>query len=389
MRLLLVWLVLMGGLCGLTPAARADAAAETALQRTLDTAINLDLEKVDLPKAFDAIASRAKIRIQVDQACYDALPYGDTTKVTIKFDRSPLRAGLDELLSPLGLEDATSGGVVVIRPSAPLKRIGRRAEWEELSLLRTLTTTQLARLDTDWTADLRTLLGKPELVVQNSAEAAANEKAMAAVRAQLPTTVAAALDTYAAGTGQIWTVNGGNVVIVPLKKWMERQLDRPIIINKSNAPLGEVVAELAALSRLRIQPEPGLYAAVPTVSLNSNNGTVRQTLDALSGATGIAYDVREDAVYLQLGDKPGTNPAPRADAIVGRIVLPLGGGSAGGADDANFDMFIRESDLPPELNALRKRRIAQAIAELQNRLKDPPATAPATQPTTAPVAGSQ
>ena len=93
MRSLLLVLALVGGLTAAMPALRADSAAETALQRTLDTPINLDLEKVDLPKAFDAIASRAKIRIQVDQGCYDALPYGDTTKVTIKFDRSPLRAG--------------------------------------------------------------------------------------------------------------------------------------------------------------------------------------------------------------------------------------------------------------------------------------------------------
>lgn len=291
------------------PATAAASAAEVQLQRALDNPIDLTLDKTELAKAFDAIASKGKISLQIDQACYDALPYGATTRVNVVFRASPLRLALDEVLSPLGLEQSVSGNTVTVRPTPALQRVGRRAEFEELKLLQTLRQTQLPTFAGDWTETLRTLLGKPEMTVQLSppsdpAASAAADKALAQVKSILPCTVAQALDAYSAGTGEIWTVNAQNVLILPMKKWIGRQLERPIVIHQNNAPLADVIAELAHLSRIRFQPEPGLYQAVPTVSLNSDNGTVQQTLDALSGATSIAYDVRDDSIFLHLANKP-------------------------------------------------------------------------------------
>lgn len=362
--------------------------AEIQLQRSLDAPIDLALDKTELNRAFEVIAAAAKISLQVDAACYEALPYGQTTKVSAAFRGSTARSAIDEILMPLGLEQAPSGGNLVIRPSPPLALIGRKAEWEELKLLKELRITQLPKLESAWTADLRTLLGRPDMIVRmEPLDTAVNDKALAQVRAALPCGISQALDIYANATAQVWTVANQNILILPPKKWIARQLERPIVIHFTNAPLAEVVADLARLSRIRMAPEPGLFQAVPRVSLDSQDGTVQMTLDALAGATGITPEVRDDGILLHLPGKPGT-PAPRGsgDAIVGHITVPLaksaeatGNAATGAASGASIDLFIRESDLPPELNDLRKKRLAEAIAVLQQSLTKPESlTKPAT-----------
>jgi len=345
---------------GVRAADPAATAAEIQLQRALDATIDLSFDKTELSKAFEAIAEKAKVSISVDQAAYDSLPYGATTKVSATFRASTGRAAIEEVLAPLGLEQAVSGSSVVIRPSAPLLYIGRRAEWEELQLLQSLRKTTLPKIEIDWTSDLRTLLGKPDLNVRIS-DSAANDKAMAAVRSLLPCPVAQALETYAAQSNQIWTVRGHDILMMPTKQWIAGQLDRPIVVNFSSAPLANVVAELAHLSRIPIEPAPGLYQAIPTVSLNSNNGTVKQTLDALSGASGIPVELRDDRIILGLPIKPGTTqpaPTPRGDAIIGHIALPLKDGTV-------LDLYLHESDLPPELLEARRKKLQEAMQALQ------------------------
>src|SRR3954462_1370751 len=116
----------------------ADSDAEITLQRSLDQPLTLVLQKAELSEAFKQIASAAKISLQVDPACYDLLPYGATTRVSVDFKQSKLRDALDEVLIPLGLQKSVAGNAVLIRPSNPLLRIGRRADWEELKLIKDL-----------------------------------------------------------------------------------------------------------------------------------------------------------------------------------------------------------------------------------------------------------
>jgi hypothetical protein len=116
-------------------ASAAESDPEIALQRALDQPVTLSLQNVSLAEAFKQIAATAKISLQVDPRCYELLPYGDTTRVSVDFRQSKLREGLDVLLFPLGLQTTIAGNAVMIQPSNPLKHIGRRADWEELKLL--------------------------------------------------------------------------------------------------------------------------------------------------------------------------------------------------------------------------------------------------------------
>jgi hypothetical protein len=372
------------------PATPTDA--EIALQRKLDQPFNLTLEKVALSEAFKQIAATAQISLQVDPACYDALPYGQTTRVSADFRNSKLKSAIEEVLVPLSLQQTVSGATVVIRPSGPLARIGRRADWEELKLLQELRTGPDLKLapngDFDWTTALRASLdSRPQLVVSFAGEGAVpralQDKAMEQLKKQLPLSAFRALELYTQLTHQIWFVEAGpltgsgSIHIMPLRSWIDRQLQRPIQLAFTSAPLDQVVAELSHLSGIRFTPEPGLYRAVPVVSLAASNCSVMQALETLSGATPIAFDIRDDSILLHLaGNSPAPAPtSPRVvDSIVGRIAVPVG------SSGMSMDVMIHESDLTPEMNEMRKKKIAEALQAMEKAWTPAETTQPATPP---------
>ncbi len=392
-------------LAGLHPCVfAADTSPDVELQRALDQAVTLNLQKVSLAEAFKQIAATAKIPLQVDPASYDLLPYGDTTLVSIDFNQSQLRQALQEVLVPLGLEESVVGGVVLIRPSSALSHIGRRADWEELKLLKDL-----------WASDIKApaagafslpdairgaldnrrelLIPMPPQTPENAGPAAASEKAIQQIAGQLPMSAYRALEMYSQLTGQIWFVEagalfggptGGTIRIMTPRQWIERQLDRPIQLALTNEALEVVVSDLSHASGIRFVPEPGLYQAVPVVSLRSDNGTVRQTLEALAGATRIAFDVRDDSILLHMAPGPGSAEPAKSDNIIGRISVPIGSGGT------SVDVFIKESDLPAALDEQRKKQVQDAVQGLQQAwtarasapatTPAPPTSVPATQP---------
>lgn len=388
--------VLFAALFALPPFARADDSAEITLQRTLDQPFNLTLTKVPLSEAFTQIAATAKISLQVDPACYDLLPYGATTVVSADFRQSKLRDAIEQVLLNLGLQQTVSGSSVIIRPSGPLARIGRRASWDELKLLQDLRNTDIkpaADGSLDWKSAIRSALDRTDILVtiaDDNVPAATRDKALDQVKKQLPLSAFRALDAYCQLTNECWFVEagpgssamtpagaGGNIRVMSPKAWMLRQMERPIQVDFTNAPLPQVIAELTHLSGIRFVPEPGLYQAVPVISLRSNNGSVLQTLEALAGGTRIAFDVRDDSILLHIaGNEPSPPAAQKADTIVARISVPVGSGP----EKSIMDVYIRESDLPPDLDELRKKKIQEAIDALQKSWSSettPPATATA------------
>ena len=381
------------------------AAAEVALQRALDQPFNLVLEKIEIAEAFKRIAATAKISLSVDPACYDFLPYGATTRVSADFRNSKLRDAIEQVLITLGLQQTVSGSTVIIRPSAPLMHIGRRAQLSELKLLQDLRSdqnelmpptiapsagTQPAPLD--WTTAIRTALDRRNIVVSMEGDTTSplHEKAMDEIGKQLPMTIFRGLETYCQITNQIWfaesdpySAGGATIHIMPMKQWILRQLDRPIQVDFVNTPSDQVLAELSHLTGIRFVPEPGLYAAFPALNLKSGNGSVRQTLEALAGGAGIAYEVRDDSILLKMSggvntaQTPTTQPSAQSDNIVAYMAVPTG------PTGRLMNVVIRESDLPPELNDLRKEKIKEAVQLLEHAwlAKGPaPTTQPATQP---------
>lgn len=357
--------------------------AEVALQRALDQPFNLVLEKVEIAEVFKQIAATAKISLNVDPACYDALPYGATTRVSADFRNSKLRDAIEQVLLTLGLQQTVSGSSVIISPSAPLLHIGRRAQLDELKLLQDLRSNEIQPLPADapldWTTAIRAALDRRNIVVSLEGDTTnpLHAKALDEVKKQLPMSVFRGLETYCQLTNQIWfaesdplsgsTAGGSGAAtlhIMPLKKWITRQLDRPIQVNFTNTPFDQVVAELSHLTGIRFVPEPGLYQSFPALNLSSVNSSVAQTLEALAGTTRIIYDVRDDSILLHVANGSNTATTQSAlqsakpDNIIGHLTLP-------GPSGTTTDIFLRESDLSPELNDLRKKKITEAVEAMQ------------------------
>jgi hypothetical protein len=393
--LAITMLMLAAGALGGGRAYAAESDPEIALQRALDQPVTLSLQNVSLAEAFKQIAATAKIPLQIDPRCYELLPYGDTTRVSVDFRQSKLREGLDVLLFPLGLQTIVVGNAVMIRPSNPLKHIGRRADWEELKLLGELSKNADVKAPAggaggafNLTQAIRTAMeGRKDLQVMVTADANGQDAALQQIARQLPMSAYRVLELYSQLTGAVWFVEagplaggptGGKITIMTPRQWIARQLERPIQLSRKDEPLEAIVADLAHASGIRFVPEPGLYQSVPVVSLRSDNGTVLQTLEALAGATRIAFEVREDSVLLLLSPGPG-NPT-RGDTIVGRISVPIGTGP----ESTLMDVFIRESDLTPEQNLLRKKKLEEAVKAMQKSWTTPAPTTTSTAAATLP-----
>jgi hypothetical protein len=399
MKMARTWLIVMAAALVTSAAARGADDGEIALQRALDQPLTLSLHNVSLAEALKQIAATAKIPLQVDPACYDLLPYGETMLVSVTFKESKLRESLDVLLIPMGLQTTIAGSAVMIRPSNPLKYIGHRADWEELKLLKELWGSAELKMPASGpfklTEAIRAAMeGRKDLIVSLPGEtggagggpatgtAPAQEAAVQQIAKQLPMSAYRALDLYCQLTNTVWFVEagpmaggatGGKIVVMTPRQWIGRQLGQPIQISRKDQPLEVIVADLTRESGIRFVPEPGLYQAVPVVSLRSDNGTVLQTLEALAGFTRIAFDIRDDSILLRLSGGPGNQS--KSDAIVGKIGVPIG------PEGATMDVYIHESDLTTEQNELRKKKIDEAVKEMQKTWSKAPATAaPATGP---------
>lgn len=362
----------------LAPNLRADDRAdEISLQRKLDAPIDsLELVDIELPKALQELAAKGKISLTIDPLCYDLLPYGDTTKVNkATFRQTKLRDAIDGILNPLALEQTVSGDKVLITPSDPLRRIGRRSTWDEILILKAARQeTLLGLAGNNLGQNIRTTLSMDTLQLHlASPTGAAHDAALEQVSRHLPCEVWKVLDIYSRATNQIWFVSENAIEVMPQKQWIERQLDRRVKINKMSRPLVDCVSELSHLCGIRFKPEPGLYSLFPAVTLNSDGGTVREILDTLRGVIGLDYQVQDDLIVLKKATAADATPAAnpgRNDPILGQIVIHLDGGS-------DAVIFLRESSVSPEVAEMLKKKTQTAIDALKKTL-----TAPATQPST-------
>ena len=345
------------------------------LRRMLDSTLQMTLHHTPVAEAFSDLARAADISIEVEESVYDRLPYGADTRIDVTFHNVRVEKALRTLLRRMDLRLSLSDGHVVIRPGVALTRLGRRATWNELVLLRRIAATPLTRANDDWLGTLAGLLKTPRLQIAIApAPAARRAAALAALRAALPCTIDRALTTYARALHMIWFLHRRSLDIATPRAWVRRQLDRPIAVKQTNAPLEQVVAELAALSGVRFKPEPGLYLLVPRVSIDSNDGTIRQTLDALSGATGIAYHIAGDAVVLQMPRSAGPSGVG-ADPVVATLAVPFG------PNHQKIDVFIRASELPAPLRRRLAQKVRQAVQALATTQTPKTSSPPTTQPT--------
>jgi len=353
---------------------------EILIIQALDQPTNLKVEDMPIRRALQELGENTGIPIRLAPGTTDVLPYGSQTKLlSATIENRPLRESLTALLQPLGLEFVPTRKEVLVRATAPLGRIARRATWDELALLQKLHTQP-------WSKELFDSL-RFQFQDQPPATVTANRDLLGRLADQVGAGSAAEVLEHACDQhGWTWRPAGTLIVVLTKAKQIERQLQTPVSLRYVQISLSEALADLAHRANVLLRFDPGALTSLPPqtaerFSLSIENATVRQALEVIAGETGLSYFIESDGVRVTHGvAPPPTGSAPtgslaaqaeatarataaalRSNSIVGHITFPM-------PDGSSFSFFVRRNDLPTEVNEMRKTKIHDAINDLRQRL---------------------
>ena len=376
----------------LAPAAAAAPDSSALLNEALDQPVVLKLNTV-LPKATAAIADQTGVKVEIDPAVWDLLPWGEQTNIQVNLDKQTLRAGLEAVAQRLGLVLSVEAQAVKLRPMPPLRRLGRRATERELEALYLLSTTPLDNLaGKDKPAgapaekptvdqlveavDAKLQQVKPDLAVEfrRRDQLKTDQPIFLARNA----TMYDALEALSRETAATWYPWGRSIVVLPREMQVRNnQLSKPIDIRFDRVDVAQVLVELEQAAGVPFEIEAGAVQRVAPESRNISmilyNVTVQQALEAVSGVTGLDYAVKGEGLYIwNQSSGVGATVSP-ADPTVGMIQL-----------DNGLQMTVRRSHLPPDVREYIDHRLNKAIANIREMMKEE-----GFKPTTQPAAATQ
>jgi hypothetical protein len=378
-------LALLAAICH-APRARAAPDSSALINEALDQPVVLKLNTV-LPKAAAAIADKTGVKVDVDPAVWDLLPWGEQTNIEVNLDKQTLRAGLEAVAKRLGLVMVLKAQAVELQPMPALRRLGRRATDKELDALYLLSTTPLDNLQPAQkeklkvdelveAVDAKLQQVRPDLAVEfRRRDMLKADQALAVAR---NATLADALETLSRETPATWYPWGRSIVVLPREMQIRNnQLGRPIDTRFDGVDISQVLVELEQASGVPFEIEPGAVQRIPPesrrVTLILSPGTVQQALEAISGYTGLDYVVKGDGIYIW-NQSAGTATSA-TDPAVGMIQL-----------DNGVQVMLRRSQLPADVQEYIDYRKNKAIANLRQMMQEEgfkPTTQPSSQPTAA------
>ncbi len=350
------------------------------MSEALDKQVKLDLAG-PLPKAMDKIGDTTGVRIQAEAAVWDLLPWGEQTNLTAKIENQTLRQALTGITQKLGLTFEVKDQYVELKPTPPLRRLGRRATVGELRALDLMTTTQISfttdrptvkQLVAAVDAKLQEIDPKGLAIEYRSGDTVLQDQPVFVSR---NSTLADALEALSNNTRVTWYPWGKSIVIVPKEDQIRNQLSKTVTLRYSGVDISQVLTELSQAAGVEFTIQPGAVQKIPAdfrkVNLLLDNASVRQAMENISGFTGLGYVVNEKGVYIwnQSADTPA---AGGRDPIIGSI--PLDG----------MQLFIFSSSVPPDVRDYLNYKKQAEIEKIRQKMKDEgfkPATQPATQPT--------
>jgi len=353
------------------------------MSEALDKQVKLDLAG-PLPKAMDKIGDDTGVRIKADPAVWDLLPWGEQTNLTAHIENQTLRQALAGITQKLGLTFEVKDQYVELRPTPPLRRLGRRATVGELRALDLLASTQIT-----FTADRPTV--KQLVAAVDTKLQEIDPKGLAVeyrtgdtVLADQPVfvsrnaTLAEALEALSTNTRATWYPWGKSIVIVPKEDQIRNQLSKTVTVRYSSTDISQVLTELSQAAGVDFLIQPGAVQKIPQdfrkVNLLLDNATVRQALENISGFTGLGYVVNEKGVYIW-NQSAETPTVGQRDPIIGSI--PLDG----------LQVFIPTSAVPPDVRDYLNYKKQAAIEQIRKKMNEE-GFKPATQPATTQPAGT-
>lgn len=346
--------------------------AEIRVVEALDEPVSLNVTDTPIREVLQTLARSVDVPIELEPGTLDLLPYGSRTALSATVEQRPLRETLTALLRPLGLAFVPDEDGIAVMPIGPLWRIARRATWEELALLDKLSSTP-------WSKELADSL---QFQFQDARAGYAD-----ANRGRL----LEAADGVGAGTGAevlehacdkyewAWVPSGEVITIMSKARVIERLLKKKITVNYVQASLEQSLLDLAGRAGVVLQIEPGALAGIPPqmserFNLAAEDATIWTAFQLVGGHTGLIFTIEPFGVRVSASnvaiparggvDSSATEAALRAargSPIVGQVNIT-------GPDGLSYSFFIREEDLPPEVNQMRKAKVEKAINQIRKTL---------------------
>ncbi|HEY3245406.1 MAG TPA: hypothetical protein VGM03_18850 [Phycisphaerae bacterium] len=361
-------LALLSAIAASNPAAAQPADLQALVQQALDQPMHVAITDTRVTDAFQTIERESGVKINIDQDCLEMLPYGAETKVNAELRNIPLRQGLGALLASLGMSFEIRDHGLEVVPMPALARLGRRATFDELKVLGTLS-------DTRWVpggAGLETFRDRIQFnqVPEKDPWAALLERVQRVGAGKASEVLTLACKSL----GWVWYPSGHQIVVMPEAKQVERQLDHMIAVRMLRRPLVEVLQELGRRAGVRIRIEPEAQAALPAstrqnFSLMIENASGRDALDRIAATTGLAWRIDADAVVLFQPGGPASRTAESAaaDRVPDPVLFLLSVSLPDGRGVVQIP--VRESDVSPELRRFRDQKIDEFNRSMQELLK--------------------
>ena len=349
------WLIALALLAWTAAIAPADDVRDL-LEEALDQQV-AEIHIADLPlrDALVLLEEHTGVPIRIDDDVLQWMPYGARTRVTLTIEDLGLRDGLERLLDSLGLRMEVRDDYVALRPAPALDRLGRRMTIREVGLLGVLASGPWETLGRD----------QPALRFEFEAGGPAPDRSkefIAELEATQAPTALRQLELATRALDLVWTLSEGGVLIRTRLGDVQARLDRTLDMSYHTTPLDELLLDVGRRIGVLMYFEPGVLQQVAardrTVDLIQRGASVRQTLELISGNTGLRYDVADDGVHFagpqgQSADQPIAK-SPR----LFKLTLPIG------STDATFDVILREDDLPAPLRSWVGEKIDELLHEL-------------------------
>lgn len=364
---LLFGMILIGAVL-MAPGAEASAdnvVDAGRIQRALDQPIQLELKEIPLAQAAQQISRRSGIEIEITDQAFALLPYAKGTRVTVTFGGCSAGQGLETLCDQLGLDFEITAQRVLITPSAPLRRIGRRAQWSEIRTLSDLTNTRWLTGDQEFVG-LKDRIQFHTGITDNPVDWKMLAHAIANVGGGDADEV---LSAACNSIGCTWFPSGESIIILPRSEQLKRRLAMPVSLEFARKSLAEVLAALSRQIDAPIYLDPSA-TALTSRDIRDNFTLVVEGVSAIGAlnqvalVTGLGYRIDDEAItfFSEPGARPANRSQWRGDRVVGRVIAPSSDG------EFTYEFFIRESDLTPEENDRRKAKIRRAIESMKRDL---------------------
>jgi hypothetical protein len=349
------------------------ASMDLALSRPLTVSVT----SAPVGDVLTKLSQVSGVKIVLDPDTTAFLPYGSQTRLGVRMTDISLRDGLGQVLAPSALQWVVDDGSVRVLPNDALYRLSRRATFEELEMLGRLHTGALTvptGTGVPLLEQIRIIAHEPKLNIVYKAPGDTDSLAAAATEQaskQLPASPARFLDAMTAVNDWTWYLAGKDIIVLPRKDQVERQLQRQVTLRYKNEQLITVLKDLAKQAHVQLDLAPGVLALVPA-EMRSNytlvmaDATVAQTLEIISGMTGLVFERTSNGLLVQpskMLQQPTSAPAKRPYLI--RTVMKING--------QELEVFLRSDELPED--------VQDAITAEKNKFIEKLRSNKTTQPT--------